>query len=527
MKTAVLTTCPCFSPITQIFQAGKKSEAIPTICLLMSMFPGQNSDNQFLRFLQQTNPEPDKKRIEQNKGGLVTDAHRWVFDNDEFQQWRNNEDGQLLWITGNVGTGKTMLLAAIINEMLPKKEQPDESDCQVVVTYFFCQRDDKRINNATAVLGGLIYLLAIQQEELIKHLKDRHDDPFKDANPVFTLSKILEDMLGDIKATVYLIIDALDECDETGLEQLLDEMISIASEHKNVRWLVSSRNNSLIKEQLKSEDRTGRIQLDLNTKNISLAVDIYINDKLSKLEWLKHDTELRDKVHHTIHKKANATFLWVSLVCDELQAEDGSSVLRVLKDAPKELGLMQQRSRVCVLLKQGYKTFKDFKTGERKDYSLLRDAIAKYNDAIKEAKKRREPYLTGILRAYISLAECHRELSHSYKLSQSDKMKHVKTAEEMIQSALELAKNTGDERREQRALFDEAVLRARTVLVEMKQPNQNLAAHADLRAKLRIARDRLMTVREQYETAENRTFVDWANTWLKRLDEAVWDLQEK
>ena len=479
-----------------------------------------------------TNPHDDKARIEHDKGPHNQASCKWIFHHADFQKWRNSPNSQLLWIKGDVGKGKTMLLAGIINEMLPQKKQPDESDCQaVVVTYFFCQRHDQRINNATAVLRGLIYLLAVQQEVLTKHLIASYNigisDPFEDVNAVFNLTSKLVDMLCDIKATVYLIVDALDECG-TGLEQLLSQILIIACKCNNVRWLVSSRDNSLIKRRLGLGDGTGRFQLELNAENISPAVDIYIDTKLSDLEWLKHDTALQDQVRAKIHEKAGATFLWVSLVCDELEAEDGSSVLRVLEDAPTQLDLMQSRSRACALLKLGYEKFEDFKkNSERKDYQLLRNAIVQYREAIVESRKPMPRYQTGILRAYISLAECHRELSHSYKLSPSAKMGEVEEAEKHSEDALRLAEETGDERRTQRAQFEMAVLRARKVLVEMKQRNLNPAAYADLRAKLCAAQNGMMNLREQYERVENQRFVTWANRWLKLLDEAIRKLKEK
>jgi hypothetical protein len=106
-------------------------------------------------------------------------------------------------------------------------------------------------------------------------------------------------------------------------------------------------------------------------------------------------------------------------------------------------------------------------------------------------------------------------------------MKEVEEAEKQIENALKLAEETGDEGRAQRALFDKAVLRARRVLVEMKQRNPNPAPHAGLRAELCAARDGITIFREQYERAENQRSVAWANTWLKRLDEAIRKLQEK
>ena len=70
-----------------------------------------------LQDLRLTDPCDDKKRIEDTKGGLLEDSYRWIFENSEFKQWRSDQLSPLLWIKGDPGKGKTMLLCGIINEL--------------------------------------------------------------------------------------------------------------------------------------------------------------------------------------------------------------------------------------------------------------------------------------------------------------------------------------------------------------------------------------------------------------------------
>jgi hypothetical protein len=70
-----------------------------------------------LRDLHSTDPRNDKQRIEDTKGGLLADSYRWVLDNTVFQQWQQNPSSQLLWVKGDPGKGKTMLLCGTINEL--------------------------------------------------------------------------------------------------------------------------------------------------------------------------------------------------------------------------------------------------------------------------------------------------------------------------------------------------------------------------------------------------------------------------
>jgi hypothetical protein len=84
---------------------------------------------------------------------------------------------------------------------------------------------DSRINNATAVLRGLLYLLINQQPLLVSHIRKKHDflgkALFEDANAWVALSEIFTNVLQDPSLnSMFLIIDALDEC-VAGLPKLL------------------------------------------------------------------------------------------------------------------------------------------------------------------------------------------------------------------------------------------------------------------------------------------------------------------
>jgi len=200
-----------------------------------------------IRDLRLTDPRDDKKRIEETKGGLLEDSYRWVFENSDYQQWRSDPQSRLLWIKGDPGKGKTMLLCGIVNEL---KRSVTKSD---LISFFFCQAADVSINNATAVLRGLIYLLVNQQPSLISHIRRKYDHAgkklFEDQNAWVALSEIFVGVLEDpsLNAT-YLIVDALDEC-VTGLPKLLD-FITQTSSMSRIKWIVSSRNWPNIEKKL-------------------------------------------------------------------------------------------------------------------------------------------------------------------------------------------------------------------------------------------------------------------------------------
>jgi hypothetical protein len=316
-----------------------------------------DKDKQCLKDLRETDPRDDKTRIQDTKGGLLRDSYRWILDNDDFQRWRDDPQSQLLWIKGDPGKGKTMLLCGIIDEL---QKEPDQR-----LSYFFCQATEARLSNATAVLRGLIYLLVVQQPSLISHVREKHDHAgkqlFEDGNAWEALSKILAAMLNDPSLDgAILIVDALDEC-KTNRHQLLD----LIAKPSRVKWIVSSRNWQDIEEKLDSIKQKVRLHLELNKDSISKAVDTYIGYKVDRLaRHKKYDKETRDAVENHLTSNADGTFLWVALVCQELAGPKVRKrhTLNTLKSFPPGLDSLYDRMIGNI--------------GDSKDAGLCREVLA-------------------------------------------------------------------------------------------------------------------------------------------------------
>lgn len=306
----------CFLGDTQVYTAQQATSHLEQ--LVMEQL--SEKDKQCLRHLHVTDPRLDKDRIERTKGGLLQDSYRWVLDNPDFQRWRDQSEHRLLWIKGDPGKGKTMLLCGIIDE-LDRGNTGDVRHCNLA--YFFCQATDPRINNATAVLRGLIYLLVELQPSLLSHVRNEYDrvgeNLFKDANAWDALSRIFTNILQDPNLeTTYLVIDALDEC-VAGLPQLLDLISQKSSGPPRVKWIVSSRNWPQIEERLEAVARKARLSLELNAESVASAVNAYIQYKVDELAKLKnYNPKTRDEVRNYLSLHASDTFLWVALVCQAL-----------------------------------------------------------------------------------------------------------------------------------------------------------------------------------------------------------------
>ncbi|KAL6834742.1 NACHT domain-containing protein [Trichoderma camerunense] len=306
---------------------------------------GSTNKHQCLVDLRSTDPRDDKARIEQSKGYLLRGSYQWVLENDTYQQWRRTEDTQVLWIKGDPGKGKTMLLCGIIDELTALEHSTNQQP-GVLVSYFFCEAADTRTNDATSVFRGLIYLLADKQPSLIERIQKKHDHAgkalFEDTNAWFAVSAILTEILHDLQSNdTYLIIDALDECAPSDLPKLLNFIQ--ASSSSRVKWIISSRNQPQIERRIKSNQHLVTLSLEQNAEHVSRSVDEYIKLRVANLSSIADNEDLQTEVRNIMRRKAHGTFLWVSLVIGELDAASSWEVQHIVKELPESLKEVYRR----------------------------------------------------------------------------------------------------------------------------------------------------------------------------------------
>lgn len=284
-------------------------------------------------------PHHDMERIEENKDKLLDDAYKWILRTQEYAAFTNWDDSgsdcpprRLLWIKGDAGTGKTMLMIGLTRQL-----SHQSSALAPALSFFFCQGTDTALNNATAIIRSLIWLLLLQQPRLISHLLQKHKvsgaDLFTGRNAWFALSEAFQNMVKDPGLLpVYFAVDALDECEE-GSSHLIRLISTSLSLSEKVRWLVSSRPTV----KLTNADTT-RMLLELDTQTLERPVSIYIDHKLAALRYrVGYDENTLATISTTIHERAQNTFLWVALVFKELESNHGYHAVDIIKALPPGL----------------------------------------------------------------------------------------------------------------------------------------------------------------------------------------------
>lgn len=239
-----------------------------------------------------------------------------------------------------------MMMMALTEEIA--RRVGDAPDRKAATAFFFCQNTVPELSNAASIVRGLTFLLATEQPALRKHLARKYAEAgerlFEGFNVLPSLWTTLADMAQDASVSrLYLLVDALDECQQDLLRTFLDLATSPTASRK-IKWVFTSRNIRSIQEQLLHVDFSHHTSLEVNSSRVSEAVASFIRFKIDRLAAQKsYSKELQQLARVEMEARADGTFLWVALVCKELERVTARKTLKAMQQVPTGLPQLYQR----------------------------------------------------------------------------------------------------------------------------------------------------------------------------------------
>ncbi|KAK2768084.1 nacht domain protein [Colletotrichum kahawae] len=264
---------------------------------------------------------------------------KWLRSNDAFKQWLDPlvSSKRCIWLHGIPGSGKTVLTANIIRNLM-------NSDTQVA--FVFLTYENQELAGGIPVFHSLIFHLLSKDclarpiffEAVKTHGRKLASDPE-------CARKALMDILQN---TVHpsVILDGLDEVNEERREWLLKSMLEILRECPKLKLLISSRR----------EESMVRLLVNCSA---SIKVDAYNGEDIQEYAKIECEKWLDDLQHYgdrqmcvtasqameSVVERSFGMFLYTKLVFDVLKdqgtVQDIQSELESLPD-----GLDQAYGRV-------------------------------------------------------------------------------------------------------------------------------------------------------------------------------------
>ncbi|KAF8128280.1 ankyrin repeat-containing domain protein [Mycena galopus ATCC 62051] len=248
---------------------------------------------------------------------------QWLLKNDKFINWEKN--GGVLWIEGNSGTGKTVLSSTVIHQLFSQETQ---STCAVGFFYFDFRQ--KETQNVEIALRRIVLQISAQAphpyETLNKHYESSKGQKLPNRQD---LHGVLYRLLHEL-GRIYIVLDALDECDDfKGIVTLVS--VLRAWKETPLHLLITSQNRDVF---TKGFNGVARIMLDVNVtyKDIEFFVSSELQTSSALEPWRSNATQITEQ----ITLKSNGMFRLAACLLIELahyvypEDEDLDTVLALL-----------------------------------------------------------------------------------------------------------------------------------------------------------------------------------------------------
>ena len=280
--------------------------------------------------------------IENNSPGTC----EWILSSQAFQTWLSSSE-KILWIQGRAGTGKTVLAKFLYRQLCgvlagngdtsgDNRPQWISSASNVlsrprqVLAYFLNYSSPLR-NSGLSVLQSLLYQILSTNQELFKHVHGKSVFSRPEGGDFGHYAELLNAILRDPSSIgTIIVLDALDECEPTSQEKIIDMLSNLANQ-SSIQLLVTSRPDTRFKP---------RLMLDLSESVEHFEVDIksYVETAVKKLVVAQLSEELRSVITKTLLAHSSENFLWVQLVLQSIsKVRTARMVRKRLEHLPKDL----------------------------------------------------------------------------------------------------------------------------------------------------------------------------------------------
>jgi ankyrin repeat protein len=195
-------------------------------------------------------------RWQSSKSGGGVDS-TWIMDDPKLQHWLSNDEKRPLLIFGPVGCGKSKIAESMQDWLeVPERQSvissPPRRPCRLQL---FFKSDQRAQQTPITMLEFLIAQILDQNAGLVYHIKRK---PFSRSIPLSLAHSLLQGTLGLLLedtcwSSIYLVIDALDECNPkhaAAILEILNFMFSIA----NVRSVITMSGDASQPSGIKSAE---------------------------------------------------------------------------------------------------------------------------------------------------------------------------------------------------------------------------------------------------------------------------------
>ncbi|KAH8593172.1 hypothetical protein B0O99DRAFT_689076 [Bisporella sp. PMI_857] len=288
----------------------------------------------------------------------------WFLQGDQFHSWCAT-DGPFLWLHGDVGCGKTVLCASIIEEVMNNsklKRKPDN------LVYFYFAFDNTQLQSLWGFLKSALAQLC-PSDGMLPQLKDLFQSCHPDLPSLKELQLVFLNILCELcKATpmkkagletagageetcklnhTFIVIDGLDEIPYGRQRQAVLGFLRYLS------GLFLPRLHILVTSRLERDIETAFLgsfrwqASEISRQDVTADIDIYITKQIEESFKLQSQPEtIKLAIREKLVAGADGMFRWSALQMEALKNKRvlrGREILKIISTLPLDLDATYER----------------------------------------------------------------------------------------------------------------------------------------------------------------------------------------
>lgn len=245
------------------------------------------SDEQDLRILEWLTPVDYSPRHRDFLRKWQPETGLWLLDSAEYKTWLNTKK-QTLFCLGDIGTGKTILASAVINDVKTRLQNNPTAG----IAYIYCDHRHQETQKVDELIMSILKQLTQKMFSLPNCVREMHEThTYAQTRP--SLDEILGALHTIIEkySRVFIIVDALDQCPtSSGCRQFFLKELSNLQNQFGVNCFATSRLDS----DIITHFRTNSISLEIRTsaKDIEIYVEKYMDQLPAFIELDQRQKEI-------------------------------------------------------------------------------------------------------------------------------------------------------------------------------------------------------------------------------------------
>ncbi|KAJ5979350.1 hypothetical protein N7501_002692 [Penicillium viridicatum] len=295
----------------------KTTRGIEQQTMMQSAWRQTDEERKCVQLFRQSNSYENQKGRTPKR---VLETGKWFLENDKFLDWRENEGPDLLWLSAKPGSGKSVLAKTIIDKELAISNHQKQS----AVCYFFFKDISPYQRSALSAISAILHQLFSAFPSLVKHALMPYQLNGKEPLHLFhkMFGILCQAATDPIVGQVVCVLDALDDCGDEDRFSLIEAITNFY--HK--------ANNSSSFHDLMKETPTIHLSGDHESERIKDEIDLVIDVKIPKVAAERGFDEKATKyLLEELHTVDNRTYLWLSLIMDEIRLSERPANKRELK----------------------------------------------------------------------------------------------------------------------------------------------------------------------------------------------------